>query len=43
MYVCTDWFLIVAGFLLNGAPRVLAEKKNFGHKILMKQPHDCTY
>ena len=29
MYVCTDWFLIVAGLLLNGAPRVLAEKNIF--------------
>ena len=28
---------------LNGAPRVWAEKKYFGHKILMKQPHDCSY
>ena len=27
----------------NGAPRVWAEKKHFGHKILMKQPHDCSY
>ena len=25
---------------LNGAPRVWAEKIYFGHKILMKQPHD---
>ena len=29
--------------LLNGAPRVWAEKIYFGHKILMKQPHDCSY
>ena len=28
---------------LNGAPRVWAEKIYFGHKILMKQLHDCSY
>ena len=28
---------------LNGAPRVWAEKTYFGHKILMKKPHDCSY
>ena len=28
---------------LNGAPRVWAEKKYFVPKILMKQPHDCSY
>ena len=28
---------------VNGAPRVWAEKIYFGHKILMKQPHDCSY
>ena len=28
---------------VNGAPRVLAEKKYFGNKILMKQLHDCSY
>ena len=27
----------------NGAPRVWAEKKYFVPKILMKQPHDCSY
>ena len=29
--------------VFNGAPRVWAEKKKIGHKILMKQPHDCSY
>ena len=28
---------------VNGAPRVWAEKKYFVPKILMKQPHDCSY
>ena len=28
---------------LNGAPRVWAEKIYFVPKILMKQPHDCSY
>ena len=28
---------------LNGASRVWAEKIYFGHKILMKQPYDCSY
>ena len=28
---------------VKGAPRVWAEKIYFGHKILMKQPHDCSY
>ena len=28
---------------LNGAPRVLAERNYFGHKMLMKPSHDCGY
>ena len=36
----------VLSMSFNGAPRVWAEKyipEYFGHKILMKQPHDCSY
>ena len=28
---------------VNGAPHTWAETKYFGHKILMKSSHDCSY
>ena len=37
------FFVTVRQMGINGAPRVWAEKNIFGHKILMKQPHDCSY
>ena len=42
--ISSDRFLKKNLNAFNGAPRVWAEKNiYFGHKILMKQPHDCSY
>ena len=35
--------LAIKGKTVNGAPRVWSENIYFVPKILMKQPHDCSY
>ena len=41
--LCTLVIIFCLERLFNGAPRVWAEKIYFVPKILMKQPHDCSY
>ena len=40
-------FVVIPGhdavLVLNGAPHTWAENIYFGHKILMKPSHDCSY